>query len=446
MNEFRYGILLWPIFCQQIDKQQNAKLVLFCFSLQLENIFNYWMPHTLKKFPPITEILLEISSLNLYSYVTLHKIGRKEGFSCSSWEVIDNMKIKTAIEDYSDKIRTQAFSVVCMYFNPPVLPNSEEFGLVKQFLKHNVNSDNAALRQNVLNSFTSFTVRIRDSLLKCIKVNTIDSDWISQCLSFLDWLHGFLAFNLENRTNYQRKIMSLELFKAILSYFGKPIVRKERPYTRKTNKEHLTLKVYEGKLSWEFKFDSDSSKRMLINCLFDEDSEIRSSSALILTSYFNVHDLDYSEFKDLFQTAVSLRSSQLFYKAEGGALLTKVLVTLALNSKSDKLRNVICNNGETFVSALLSSAEEQFQNLQKDLLKAAVEGSFLYGTLQALQLLLTDPDSPEFMKLSDDQLQRLLNLLTASTKFFIDVLCSKSNPESGKFQTIVCLLWHSISF
>lgn len=409
------------------------KIIIFCFSLQLENIFNYWMPHTLRKFPTIMEDLLEITSLNLYSYVILHKIGRKEGLSCSSWEVIDNNKIKMAIESYSDKIRTQAFSVVCMSSKTLVVPNNEEFEFVKQFLKQNVNSDNAALRQNVLNSFISFTVRIRDSLLKFIKLKETDSEWMLQCLSFLDWLHSFLVFNLENHTNYQRKMMSLELFTIILSYFGKAIEVKEKSHKRKSNNDHLTLKNHESKLAWEFKFDSDLSKKVLINCLFDEDSEIRSSSATTLISYFDVDDSEYTEFKDLFQTAQSLCSSQLFYKAEGGALLTKVLVTLALKSKADKLRKLICSNDDTFVSVLLSSAEDQFKNLQKDLLKAAVEGSFLYGTLQALQLLLTDPDSPEFMRLSKDQLERLLNLLTTCTKYFIDVLSSKSNPDSGEF-------------
>lgn len=400
-----------------------------CFSLESENIFNYWVPHTIKKLSVMDE-LLEVTGLNLYSFINLHRIARKEGFQCSLWETIDKMKLKSALQDFNDKIRSQAFSLVCVSSKTLSPPVEEEFILAKSFLSENVNSDNTALRQNLLNSFTNFVVRIRDSLLQAVKNNLLGNISPSfQCYSFLDWVHSFLLFNLQEGCNYQRKVTSLELYKVVLTYFGEPIKETSKNYKRKSNKNHHTLK---DSPLWKFKYVSEESRTILQNCLFDEDNEIRSCAAFILVNYFKITDSHKEEFKDLFETGLDLCLSEVFYKAEGGALIITVLVSLAYSSSSETLKGVICNGGNNYISVLLSSCEKQFKRLQEDLLKAAVEKSFLYGSLQALNLLLTDPNSPEFMAIDKIQLERLLVLLEDVTKYFIAVLSTTSDPNSGK--------------
>lgn len=344
------------------------------------------------------------------------------------WEIIDKVKINTALQDFNEKIRSQAFSLVCVsskMLSPPV---EEEFIIVKSFLSQNVNSDNTALRQNLLNSFTIFVVRIRDSLLKAVKKDRKSDSSTSQCFTFLDWLHYFLIFNLQEGCNYQRKVTSLEMYKIVLTYFGEAIKETSQHCKRKSNKNHLTLK--ESPM-WKFKYASEDSRKTLQNCLFDEDNEIRSCAALMLMNYFTLTECHQEEFKNMFETGLSLCLSEIFYKAEGGALIIKVLVGLAYNSSSEGFKTLICKSAKNYISVLLSSCEEQFERLQEDLLKAAVEKSFLYGTLQALNLLLTDANSPEFMAIDKIQLERLLGFLENVTKYFIAVLSSTSAPNSG---------------
>ncbi|KAG8249372.1 hypothetical protein J6590_019659 [Homalodisca vitripennis] len=405
-------------------------------SLENENLFNYWMLPTIKKVPSALDDLLEVTSINIYSFISLLRIKRKEGFPGSSWEEMNKCKIKFALEDYSDKIRSQAFSLICTSSKASISPNVEEYNLVQQYFRQNINSDSTVLRQSLLNSFTTFIIRLRDMLLHFLKNKNTESPSKTLCFEFLDWLHSFLLFNLDTKCNYQRKYTSLELYMIVLMYFGEPVRRKEQSYSRKSNKSSLSLRSEDNAFSWSYKFESLSSQKVLLDCLFDGDNDVRLSAGTILTTHFKISQSFAEEFEHLFNKGLSLCSSSIFYNAESGARIVQVLVILASNCSSETIKQIVYNGNALFFSALLSSAEEQFTLLKEDLLKAASQGSFLYGTLQTLTLLLTDPESPEFMLLDANQLERLLHLMEENTQFFLGVLSSKSDPKSVYHSTL----------
>ncbi|XP_054260908.1 thyroid adenoma-associated protein homolog isoform X2 [Macrosteles quadrilineatus] len=405
-------------------------------SLGMENIFNYWTNQTLKKFPSVFEMLVSETGSSLYSLITLQKIGRKEGLF--KWEDLDNQTLEAAMIHHSEKIRSQLFSLVCTCSNNLSPPNNEEVDFAIKFLKQNINSDDSALRQNLLKSLNNLMLRIRDSILlvahrkdvsNCpFTYNFVNDNPLKDSINFLKWLHSFLLINLEDRCNYQRKITSLEIYKIVFSYLGEDEAGNQ--YKRKSNNNSFNIRSFEG-YSDVFRFECYQDLKALVNCLFHEDNGIRSSAANILISYYNITESIGFElqFQELFDKGIALSKDQMFYKAESGAVIVKVLVSMVYKSSSRELKELINKGSDNFINVLLASAQEQFTQLREDLLKAASQGAFLYGTLQIIELLTSDPADPE-LSLKDDQQKRLLKLIEEVTDYFVSVLASKSESTS----------------
>lgn len=411
-------------------------IINFCCSIALENLFKYWFDTIYNLIPEIVGYLLkEVPCLNLYSYISLLGISRKEGLKHFDWEIIDKQKLKVALENCSDTLRSQAFSLVCTSKKTSVIPSEEEFVTVYQFLRQNVNSDNAAFRQTVLNSFTNFVVRIRDSIWTLKKVGQLEQNGcVKYCFSFLDCLNSFFLFNMNGRSNYQRKITSLELYAVVLTYLGEPL--QGTIYDRKTNKKNVSLKTVLGdKFQWTFVFESEMYLRILLNYLFDEDSDIRNCSAKLLQKHFSKVDiLKVEDFHRLCKEGLTLCSNQIFYKAESGAIITSVLLTLASNSAQECFRQIMFQEKSVFIEKLLLMAEQQFSDIREDLLRAAAKGSFLYGSLQAVRLVGFSQDiypMPQTIK------ERLLLLIEEVVKYLVSVLSPKTHCDLSKLDYLV---------
>lgn len=81
--------------------------------------------------------------------------------------------------------------------------------------------------------------------------------------------------------------------------------------------------------------------------------------------------------------------------------------------------------------SLVIAAKEQSDDMRVDLLKATTSGSPLYGVLQALRRLLTDPSSPEFHSLDQQTLARLNTIIDETVHHLLQVLASKSTSITG---------------
>jgi hypothetical protein len=324
----------------------------------------------LKKFPVLLNSLFDQlidaarssgSENSVFSLISLLKLGQKFGLLLNTWDEKFEMKsfkfvdflnlMNCAIQHSSETVRAEAFAVVCVSSKTSVVPSLTEFEFVQKFLLENVNIDSSSLRQAILNSFTLFLTRIHNSCFHGLKVKRgtqipkqcdsnsktlysnssenkdVDIGGISQNIEFFNWLHNFLISNLEPGTNYQRRILSLQLYMLVLSYCSEtPEWPKKCPEIRK---RHMAVED-EKDLTYALKFqqwpfNSEGSYETLLSCVLDSTDDIREAAALILRKYFSFKESDTEENKYLMDYALQLCSSPVFYEAESGALLMNVL-------------------------------------------------------------------------------------------------------------------------
>jgi len=277
--------------------------------------------------------------------------------------------MNSALQHSIEAVRAEAFAVVCMSSKTSNVPSLKEFELVKTFLLENVNTDSASLRQAILNAFTLFLTRLCDSSVRELKLEEstqnpkqcvmnmkgivsnsegskeINVTGILQNIHFLNWLHHFLIHNLEPGANYQRKVLSLQLYKLVLSYFSEPSEGTKE--SSRLRRKELTLEgdkvmKYALKLG-KWPFNSESSHKTLLSCVLDSTDDIRETAGSILMEYFGFKEPDTEENKHLLEYALQLCTSPLFYETESGALLMKVLGNWTYKMPQEKSIELFCS-------------------------------------------------------------------------------------------------------
>lgn len=413
--------------------------------IECEHIFNYWLPHTIKKYPEILVHLLHSVNKETYcinsqfAHISLMRLARKEGINIIDWENFSNgpsSELVCALQCYYEPLRSQAFGYVCTSLKTCVLPTEKELGLVIWFLEQNISADNPAFRQNVLNSMITLFIRIRDSCLYRMRQIGDSKQQCEKLLVVFDFicrLHKFLVDNLEDGSNYQRKYTSLALYKIVLDYLGKKGSTIKDVRKSNTKNDGFLISQYGEKIG-KWKFTSSLSRNVLFSCLLDPANDVRNTASEILLSHFEMDVNDIKMFVTIFNKGVLLCSSPMFYEAESGALIIKVITTLTYKLDCKYVREILSDistgRSNTVVSTLLTVSEEQTKQLMNDVLYAASQGSPVYGILTALENLLTDRSSVEFMKLTHAEQQCLISLLEALIKFILDTLSSKSSTDT----------------
>jgi hypothetical protein len=335
----------------------------------------------------------------IFAIIGLLKLGQKSGllfntwnenFSIGSFKFLDFLKLMNcALRNSNETVRAEAFAVVCISSKTCSIPSLKEFELVHIFLLENVNIDSASLRQAILNSFALFITRICDSSIHELKVKErtqipkqyakgkknlfsnseenkeMDVTQISQNIQFLNWLHHFLISNLETGANYQRKILSLQLYMLVLSHFSKPAERTKGSCGLRSKRVALkgeAVMKYALQLG-KWPFHSESSHKTLLNCVLDPTDDIRETAGLILITYFDFKEPKIEENISLLDYALRLCTSPMFYEMESGALLMKVLGNWTYKmspKKSDELTSIMVS---TKCSESLTRSRRHCSNL-----------------------------------------------------------------------------------
>jgi hypothetical protein len=346
----------------------------FLYSIQKQNAFNYWIPGTLKKFPllcnSLLDQLIDTSQSSrfenaVFSVISLLKLGQKgcllfnkwdENFSISSFKYVDFLHfMDSAMHHSSEAVRSEAFAVVCMSSKSYIIPSLKEFEMVQMFLLENVNSDSASLREAILKSFPVFLRRICDSSVRALEAeqSTQNSERnkemagsvISQNIQFLNWMHNFLISNLEPGTNYQRRVLSLQLYLLILSYFSEPPELTKKSFVLKKKGTALEgKKVMEYALTiGQWPYISEGSHKAILSCVLDSTDDIRETAGLILMKYFSFDKSNTECPIPLLDYALQLCTSSLFYETESGALLVKVLSNWTYKMPIKKHNELLCS-------------------------------------------------------------------------------------------------------
>ncbi|XP_075232617.1 tRNA (32-2'-O)-methyltransferase regulator THADA [Lycorma delicatula] len=416
-----------PLFIEVLTSSEN--------NLMKQNIINYWMQSTLKIGSHIFNVIYDnlSSSDNVDSFIYLLKIGRREGFITNLTESQFN-KLKIGLIHSDEIIRSNAFSSICVVKVLIAVITVEEINLIKQFLIENINYDSSRLRQSLMHSCTTLFIRIRDSFLFKLRSNKKNESLLYKDNSLLDvgdfisWIYTFLINNLEKGCNYQRKYTSLLLYEMILNYIG---CSSKHFLQRKSNNKSEGVKVKEfiERLN-KWHFTSSKSKNVLFSCIMDPSETIRNIAVNILSNYFTLNDDNIDELLSFYKKGIDLCSDKMFYQAESGALLLKTVTILAYKSKSDNEKNrfllKLLNSEKFILNSLLNIAEKQKNELLKDILQAASNGSPLHGILLAIEELLTDNKSPEFGCFNLDNIEKLILLMEVINNKLLTALSSSS--------------------
>ncbi|RZF40340.1 hypothetical protein LSTR_LSTR006949 [Laodelphax striatellus] len=409
----------------------------------ITNIFKYWMPATLKKYPKYSPLevdwMLEGSTnLGYLSAIKMLRIVRKRG----EWkgEEISRRFLERCLKCSDEDVRCDAFGAVC-----ETSANVEpwEYQLVKQFLVENVNYDRSNLRQSMVNYCVTFFLRVRGSVIA--KSNTQDA------INFVDDLHKFLTANLEKHCNYQRKMTSLMLFNAVMIYFGIGGSREKDQRKSNTRDKSGVIEEQANKAGkWHFR--SKKSRKLLISCIDDISDSVRNIASDILINHFKWDKHDQEELNRLYVTGKEKCSSRLFYEIESGALLIKTITILAFKSDYSLIVNMLKNSNanvfnETKVPNvmfdLIKLAKRQLIVISKDIFMASVQGHPLHGVLRALLLLVADRTQFDYKEsLRNEHVKYVFNepsgtfLTFSNTNYY-----AENKPGAcGLFEDIVTIL------
>ncbi|KAK9511691.1 hypothetical protein O3M35_000305 [Rhynocoris fuscipes] len=402
------------------------------YLLQKQNVFSYWMAHTLKKYKISLQLVLDgllecsDSQDNLLPIILCLKLGRKEGHDAMNWSTIGQSgHLARSLRHSNELIRANGFAVVCVSCKTSACPSDEEFTLVEMYLNENVNADSTPLRHNMIVNFTTFLCRLRDACLQALKTAKLqhqstqfENRTLARSMAFLDWLYNWLRSNLEVGSNYQRRMTSLELYKTVLAYLS-DCPQTNNTGQRKSNSKNEGNRVMKYAITvGKWGFTSEVGREAILFCISDTNKDVRELACYILTKYFKMNDSESLRFKELYERGVSLCCDSMFYRAEIGATLIHAVCTLKRNGPVSSLE-------------LLSLAEEHAEQLKHDYLKAITGGAPLYGILEALIRLYSDQDGPEYRLLSALELHRLILLLESVTKHLLQILSSKATSSDG---------------
>ncbi|KAK7862447.1 hypothetical protein R5R35_001351 [Gryllus longicercus] len=280
-----------------------------------------WLPPTLRKFPVLTEImnneLLSNRNENLRVDVALSALihqARKEGYVAELWPQFSF--IESFLVDGDEEVRKHAFGAICKKTKKSAIPPAEEFEAVKKFLKENVNVDSSTLRQSIVNSFSHFLERMYESCAKHIEG---ECSVLKPNLSFLHWMHKFLLGNLKLGGNYQRIVTSLQLYLEILKRFGPSDTNK--PSTAETIRS-----LAKGQGMWAF--ETEESWHVVLECVLCPTEDIQKTAAEILSKHLKLLKKEGALSRLEYLWTLTLRQcrSAIFYEAESGSLLMKLIV------------------------------------------------------------------------------------------------------------------------
>lgn len=389
------------------------------------NILNYWLAATLKKFPNLLKILLNdlenLSSDNsLLPFLFISKLGRKGGQILSDWDsdVDENVFVKKNIRlglvHINSHIRTQAFEILCCCSKNTVMPTVEEFTLVKQFLLQNVIEDSTVFRMNTLSSFILFIERLRDSLLYNTKHNSLGDLKLKYFDDFFLCLHSVLFKNLSRDGNYQRKITSLKLLEIILGHFSTHV---EITYSiRKSNQKYKGWKISKhlrDRNKWFF--DNDLAVKILLNCIVDPTNDIRELATKILMRYYIDHHELLEKKRHFFINAINLCNSKLFYEADSGKLLLKLLLNVRVLGSQD-VPNLLCTDDTVQIAIMRYLIDKCWEHLlyhDKDSFYSICNNQTIYGMLAALNIYIKH--CAEYV--DSETVLNIILLLTETTTF-----------------------------
>ncbi|XP_076060588.1 tRNA (32-2'-O)-methyltransferase regulator THADA-like isoform X2 [Oratosquilla oratoria] len=248
-----------PVFLETLHGENGMKKI---------HLKSLWLPVTLKKFPNLLYKLLShcnSGEKRVEAFASLIKVARMQGcldlfgdrseydkekllqnnvtskihlddnsemMDMKSQHDTDNTRfyeiIREALYHEDESVRGDALAVVCQTPKASQPLCQEEASLLKEFFKWNMNIDSSPFRQVIVKNYKAAVARMRDACAVELKgkPTTHNDGQVSSILdinsSLIIWFIWFFHNNLKTVSNYQRRVLSLQLYRETLTAFLTP--------------------------------------------------------------------------------------------------------------------------------------------------------------------------------------------------------------------------------
>ncbi|XP_043262720.1 uncharacterized protein LOC122403313 isoform X1 [Colletes gigas] len=386
----------------------------------LQFLCKYWLEPIVKKYrnilPYLWDLTRDINGLFLCSH--LQRMASEMRI-----DLPQQPKIECYINHNEEIIRLNGFAINCYQVNKFYNENRDQFYAIRSFLWHNANATTVYMRDGIVKYFKILYANV-------LKMCDAKSDCIDDVYYITHWLHEFLLDCFEIGSCYQRKILGLSLYRAILSFSNGNGLNKSHNIEN-TSCTLLLQKHLKATGNW--KFTNKQSLFALLKLVLDSATDVKQLSTFIIVNYFDKDVLTNLEKQVLYRVALKRCNSSKFYEIESGAALVSILAnwvpinilegTILAVCDKNEYRN--CNNRSRYSDFLLNEAASQLTQMKEDILKAIVQNKPFYGMLTAL-LNIVFKSGPESCCLTSEFVEKILHLLKDATDFFLSVLSSKS--------------------
>ena len=339
-----------------------------------QNALTLWLPVTIRQYPNIYVDLLnqclESTPEGWLTRMAILKVAR----ACGNDQILDislRISVKNegvdnvasvpvssllgyAVSHIDETVRSEALAFLCHTKKASHPVTQEEATLIKEFFSLNMNIDSAPFRQNIIRCYKALVVRLRDACtgilknppysktpikgnvsaftLKDIKENSILFINGELLLWFLLRFHS----NLQPGCNYQRRILSLQLYKeTLLAFFELKDGSKYMFNQRFSNVCAVvdTLSAHGNGLQ-KGTLNSQAvcnltlpwTREMLLWCCLDEMDDVRNESETILKILeFSGLKLSKCCHAKWFRVGLSLCNSPKSSDVESGASIIKIM-------------------------------------------------------------------------------------------------------------------------
>ncbi|KZC06123.1 PREDICTED: uncharacterized protein LOC107194452 [Dufourea novaeangliae] len=376
----------------------------------LQLLCKHWLEPIIKKYKSILPYLWNLTR-DIYGYFLRSHLQRIAG------EVHIDLPQKPNIECYinhkNEVVRLNGFAISCYEVNNLYDKTKDQFFTTRNFLWHNANSTTVCMRDGIVRYFKVFFASV-------LKMCDTKPDCINDVFYITHWLHEFLLDCFEIGSCYQRKILGLNLYKAMLSFTNANGLNK---FSNIENASCTLLVQKHLKATDNWQFTNKASLFCLLRLVLDSALDVKQLSNSIILDYFDLNILTNSEKQILYRVALKYSNSSKFYEIESGTALISILANWL---PFDILAEYISfNNCSSYTDFLFHEAASQLTEMKQDILKAIVQNKPFYGVLTAL-LNITFRNGPENSCLTLEFVKKLLHLLKDASNFFLSILSSKS--------------------
>ncbi|XP_076282854.1 uncharacterized protein LOC143210152 [Lasioglossum baleicum] len=376
----------------------------------LQLLCKHWLEPIVKRYRTILIYLWDIAG-DINGYFIRSYLQRLA--SEMSIDLMREPNIECYINHDQETVRLNGFAINCYRANNFYDTNRDRFFTVRTFLWHNANSTSVYMRDGIVKYFKIFYANV-------LKMADSKPDCINDLYDITHWLHEFLLDCFEIGSCYQRKILGLNLYKAMLSFTTASALNKSCGIENASCT--LLLKKYLVETD-NWKFTNKTSLFHLFRLTLDCALDIKQLSTSTILDYFDKDLLTNAEKQVLYRVATAHCNSYKFYEIESGAALFTIIANWLPLDVLDGYIN--SSNYSTYSEFLFNEAASQLTQMKEDVLKAIVQNKPFYGVLTAL-LNIAFQNGPEQDRLTLEFVERILSMLKDATNFFLSILSQKS--------------------